>query len=116
MVALSRVYKITPYFLTIHLRPKRAMNVNMVSAHRSLKSDGVGLVVQGPIVNECDFTVETARLYKKIFPGLEIVVSTWDDENAQRVAKCGRRWLQVRQLAGRFDQRVHNHSPVLVYQ
>lgn len=40
---------------------------------------GRAIVLQGPVVSENDFTLETVRLYKKTCPGATIIVSTWDD-------------------------------------
>lgn len=39
----------------------------------------VGIVLQGPIRSENNFTLETVIMYRKMFPGVNIVVSTWDD-------------------------------------
>ena len=56
-----------PYFFTFHLRPKRADKIGTV-ADKSLKYSKVAIVIQGPIVYDEDFTLETIKLYKKIFP------------------------------------------------
>jgi len=39
------------------------------------------IVVQGPIVKEADFTLETIRLYRKLHPSAIIVMSTWTNES-----------------------------------
>lgn len=39
----------------------------------------LAIVIQGPVVTTDEFTIETVRFYKMIFPGAHIIVSTWDD-------------------------------------
>ena len=42
----------------------------------------IGIVIQGPIKKEDDFTVETIKIYKKIFNnGEKIILSTWNNED-----------------------------------
>lgn len=71
-------------FFSYHLRPKFAKDI-------TLKSDeeyqNIGIVIQGPLVTEENFTLETVRLYKKLFTNVTIVVSTWEDENENYLAK-----------------------------
>jgi len=38
-----------------------------------------GIVVQGPIVSDNDFTVETLKIYRKNFPSAILILSTWRD-------------------------------------
>ena len=38
------------------------------------------IVLQGPIVYEDNYTAETIKVYRKIYPNAPIVVSTWTDE------------------------------------
>ena len=74
------------FFFTYHLRPKANnyisnKNVTLWSSY----SDEIGILLQGPLVNEDHFTIETIKLYKKIFPSCKIVLSTWKDESAELI-------------------------------
>ena len=40
----------------------------------------IAIVMQGPILEENDFTLESIRLYLARFPGIHIIVSTWKKE------------------------------------
>lgn len=77
-------YRLKKYY-TFHERPKYSEDVEIISDN--LESYDVGMVIQGPIKEEDDFTIETVRLYKKIFPGIKIVVSTWKTTNMNVVLK-----------------------------
>jgi hypothetical protein len=75
-----------PFFFTFHLRPKKAKNVGIVS-DKLLQYPKVAIVIQGPIVYDQDFTLETIKIYKKIFPQAIIILSTWDYEDKEYVGK-----------------------------
>ncbi|MBR3050746.1 MAG: hypothetical protein IKG61_04770 [Selenomonadaceae bacterium] len=42
--------------------------------------DDTAIVIQGPIAYNNDYTVETFKLYRSIYPNAPIVVSTWKGE------------------------------------
>lgn len=64
-------------FFTYWTRPKYAADIEC----KVSKVSNVAIVIQGPIKYENDFTVETVRLYKKMFPDTEIIVTTWSNED-----------------------------------
>lgn len=45
------------------------------------------IVTQGPIRNQEDFTLETVRFHKKVFPKVLIIVSTWEGEDTLKIEK-----------------------------
>lgn len=45
------------------------------------KSGELAIVIQGPIEERDNFTLETIKFYKKLFTGAIIIVSTWDTTN-----------------------------------
>lgn len=71
-------------FFTWHRRPRASKN------YFSLPSDwnheDTGIVLQGDLKASKEFTAETVKLYKKIFPGVKIVVSTWDTAHEKDLA------------------------------
>ncbi len=67
-------------YYTYHARPLSADNVHIDKFLR-VQHPEVGVIIQGPIKRENDFTFESALLYKKTMPGALIVISTWDDEH-----------------------------------
>jgi hypothetical protein len=78
------VEKLQGVFLTTHRRPKRADNYRNISS--TSPSRRIAIVIQGPIVTADDFTFETVRLYRKIFPEVELILSTWSDTDPSLVA------------------------------
>lgn len=64
-------------YITIWGRPIRAENVFQKSHHAF--EEKVGIVIQGGIWTENDFTLETVKLYKKHYPSACIILSTWKD-------------------------------------
>ena len=69
-------------FYTYHTRPKRSESVGLDSVNL-LSNDLIGIVIQGPILRESDFTLETASLYLRTFPRAYVVISTWENEQVQ---------------------------------
>lgn len=61
--------------------PAHAMDICESASLACYRSDGaeVALLVQGPLVEDNDFTLETLRGYRKQFPQSRIIFSTWPD-------------------------------------
>lgn len=70
---------------------------------RSTTSKGeLAIVLQGIVAIQDDCTLETVRLYKKIFPSAIIILSTWDftsDELLQNSERKGVRSFSARHLS-----------------
>lgn len=66
--------------VSIHLRPLYARDY---TAERDPLNvyPRCTIVLQGPIQHKRSFTLETIRMYRKMFPEVSIVLSTWEDEN-----------------------------------
>lgn len=71
-------------FITFHERPKSAGVIGTWS-DRVRQRCHACIVVQGPLMKENEFTLESVKLYKKHFPSTQIIVSTWDDEDRERI-------------------------------
>ena len=67
--------KFSQYYCKIELLPKYAKDVVECNLPTDTKENEWGIVIQGP-VNE--FTAETIRIYRKVFPKAVIIVSTWN--------------------------------------
>ena len=53
--------------------------------------DDVGVVMQGPIVYENNYTIQTARQYRATYPNVPIVISTWKGEATEQFrAECNK--------------------------
>lgn len=75
-------------FFTYWTRPKYAADIECKVSNIS----DVAIVIQGPIQYEDDFTVETVKLYKKMFPNCEIILTTWSNEDKKvldRIEEAG---------------------------
>lgn len=56
----------------------------VVSVERITEAhEKTAIVMQGPLVKEDNFTVETVKIYGKLYPGTLVIVSTWSDEDPQ---------------------------------
>src|SRR5207247_1377447 len=48
----------------------------------------IAIVIQGPILQTDDFTLETVRHYRRACPEMTVIVSTWDDSPAETISQC----------------------------
>lgn len=75
-------------FFTYHLRPKK--NWSYFSEYLTLNKKEIrknGILIQGALKKEEDFTYETIKEYKKNYPEVTIVLSTWEDEEKNYLEK-----------------------------
>ncbi len=73
-------------FLMFHSRPKYARDIKIYS-DKLITNPICAIVIQGPIDKENDFTLETIKLYKKIFEDTLIILSILDYEDSDYVDK-----------------------------
>lgn len=73
------------WFKTYWERPKYSKIINYhTNAYSSKK---IGIILQGPLLIENDFTIETVRLYRHLYAECPIIVSTWKGENESCLKK-----------------------------
>jgi hypothetical protein len=66
------------YFFSILKREKYSNNINALPDISSC-NDKVSIVMQGPIIENKQFTLETLKLYKKRYPNVQLILSTWNN-------------------------------------
>ena len=62
-------------YFTWHRRPRTLANFK--SSSSSVSHQDTAIVLQGDLNHSSEFAIETVKLYKQIFPGIRIVLSTW---------------------------------------
>lgn len=67
-------------FITYQKRPKLANDISF-DIQENIYSE-FAIILQGPIILEENFTIETIKIYKKHFPKATIIVSSWEDTNS----------------------------------
>ena len=65
---------------TAHFRPLRADQMGLGPDVPT--GQRIAMVMQGPLQRDFDFTVESVKIYRKIFPEVQVVLSTWEGEDA----------------------------------
>lgn len=77
----------THYFFSLIHRPKDNFEEGYQPIDLDHKVNPTIIVIQGPIITDNDFTINTIKLYRQMFPTLEIVFSTWSDESSSNISK-----------------------------
>jgi hypothetical protein len=80
-------------YLTFHLRPKKIGNYNLISTDSVEKK--CAIIIQGQIGSVYGFLCETLKIYNKIFPDTLIIISTWDNENKEKISQLNSKNIHV---------------------
>lgn len=67
-------------YLSIFKRPKYPESVVSIEEETEIQKKSV-IVMQGPLEREDNFTLNTGRIYRKLYPGVMVIVSTWEGED-----------------------------------
>lgn len=76
-------------YLSIFKRPKYPEDVVSIEEETEIQRK-CAIVMQGPLVKEDNFTLNTAKIYKKLYPGVMVIVSTWEGEDPEYIRQLNR--------------------------
>ena len=65
-------------YVSFAIRPKKAKNIS--TNIENYKNSSTAIILQGSIYGLENFVEETIFIYKKLFPNIKIILSTWEDE------------------------------------
>lgn len=68
-------------FVTLHRRPKHTGDIGTWH-DPDVRFDDIAVVMQGPVMSDERFTLETLRLYLRHMPDCRLILSTWSDTPA----------------------------------
>lgn len=87
----------TDQFMSTVSRPMLAADHGLMAD--AVVSEAVAIVIQGPVLHDKQFTLETLKLYDRMFPGADLVLSTWEGEDVAAIAQAGLKRLHICQHA-----------------
>ncbi|MCB0395447.1 MAG: hypothetical protein KDD36_02260 [Flavobacteriales bacterium] len=80
-ILVHRMERVGSDFVTYHLRPKRPGEGRVYAiSGKSKDHKPMAIVIQGPVVHQDSFTLETVRFYRKRYPEAKLILSTWKDQ------------------------------------
>ena len=80
--------------ITYHKRPQYSDDVSTTS-YPWPNQKKLAIILQGPVIKENDFTIETIKIYIKHFPDDLIILSTWNDEDTVYLTKCPTKGVKI---------------------
>lgn len=83
---LNRLETIENKLFTYHQRPVFASDVNFYRNHHENNIATTAIVLQGPIIHNKSFTLETVKQYKRNYPHSIIIVSTWKNQDEKQLS------------------------------
>jgi|TARA_B110000908_G_C10267599_1_gene466030 hypothetical protein len=82
-------------FFVIRLMPIRLTNSGTrVVPHVEVDAD-FAILMQGPIIQKNDFTIETLKFYRLLYPNARLVLSTWNTEDKVTLEKIKNIGIEV---------------------
>jgi hypothetical protein len=72
-------------YFTWHRRPRRSIDYK--SAPSTANHDDTAIVLQGDLSSSSEFAIETTKMYFQNFPGVQVVVSTWQGTRKSDIEK-----------------------------
>ncbi len=91
---ISAVENVLSSYITYHLKPKFSLNYNLQAD--TLKSySKVAIIIQGPLLKRDNFTLNTVKIYKKIFSNYQIILSTWEDEDKNYIDEFKKENIEI---------------------
>ena len=72
-------------YLSVYKYPKYAEDVVSIEEETEIQRQSA-IIMQGPLEKEDNFTLNTVKIYKKLFPGVLVIVSTWENEDQEYIS------------------------------
>jgi hypothetical protein len=89
----KRIKTFNGSFYTFWGRPVKEKDVFLKSYHDV--EDKIGIVIQGGIRSDYDFTLETVKLYKRHYPNACIILSTWKDAPESQIKQFMKLGIEI---------------------
>lgn len=86
MMAIGLLESAEDSYVTWHGRPRRTDCID-TALWNDPAINQCGIVMQGQIILEDDFTFQTLQLYRKHYPSIPILLSTWESEDPSQVKR-----------------------------
>lgn len=87
---LERIELLFGYFFVFKLRSIRIDKILSDYSAYTKTGEDFAIVMQGPVIKKADFTFETLKLYRKVYPGIKIILSTWNDTDETVIEKISK--------------------------
>jgi WavE lipopolysaccharide synthesis len=79
IILIEKIESIFGYFFILNLKSIKVSNLLNERAVFNESNEELGILMQGSLLYKQNFTIETLRLYRYVYPNIKIVLSTWDD-------------------------------------
>ena len=72
-------------YFTWHRRPRKLDDYKSIPS--AVKHDDTAIILQGDLSSSSEFAIETAKIYFQNFPGVQVVISTWQGTRKSDIEK-----------------------------
>lgn len=85
MQNVCKAFEDSKYDVAFRLKERYQSTKNQLTYFDNKKNKTLAIVMQGPLRDKDQFTLNTAKYYLEMYPEIVVIVSTWDDENQQTI-------------------------------
>lgn len=75
----GKFFQIGDYFFSFKLFNKKSVGLPIKNEKEKF-SKKFATIIQGPLIDESNFTIETLNFYSKNYPQMPIIISTWEED------------------------------------
>ncbi len=79
LTELSKAIEPRDYYIETRVMPKKMSNIPLFLYNDDTLKE-LAIVLQGPICNKDNYTLETIRYYRKLYPQSKVILSTWKNQ------------------------------------
>lgn len=92
---LERIELLFGYFFIFKLRSIKSDRILAGYSTYDEAGEEFAIVMQGPVIREAQFTLDTLKLYRKVYPGIKIILSTWNSTDKAILEEVSKLNIQV---------------------
>ncbi len=75
----GKFFEIGDYFFSFKLFNKKSLDLPFKNLNKKFNNK-FAIIIQGPLIENSKFTIETINFYSKNYPGMPIIISTWKED------------------------------------
>jgi hypothetical protein len=92
---LERIELLFGYFFIFRLRRINCEKILLEYQSFNDAGEEFAILMQGPVLLKAGFTVETLKLYRKVYPRIKIILSTWENTDKVVLEEISRLKVQI---------------------
>lgn len=95
MKSIVKDFSTDDCYISYRIRPQKSAKKIQLLPKACYSAKKIAVILQGPIGNNSEFLLETVKFYKKQYHDIDIIVSTWEDEEPETIEELSKEKIYV---------------------